>query len=178
MSDYFLIECDENTGNFFEPEQITGLLLISEANKNCGLYKVDGFYLVSEVPNHFTPIPMEMSNLIASAQGYTPAIALTRFEINKMYQNEREASKEVFFDNYTMIIKKYLQSQVDSPYFLAEAKYNSLDITFKGMFNGIVDYDENEDNVSFVTWDYFIYKSSSKSFNLDIDKLKKKFKGK
>lgn len=41
MSNHFLIDCDKETGNFVVPEAVTGLMLICDATKNCGLYLVD-----------------------------------------------------------------------------------------------------------------------------------------
>lgn len=175
MDYYCLIKWDgsEEEGKIPNLPDDTPFILIAGEPDYCewGLFECDlpdGY----QFNDYIQPIGEELDVLLYSAASYPPAIALAREDLEIALRKMKNVSKKDFEDMFKNILKQYLQLQKHSGHFLAESLENDEDYLIKGAFYWVIGYDHLNDEVKWVSDDYYIYENPSKSFGLDPQKLR------
>ncbi|MBC7475364.1 MAG: hypothetical protein H7263_13825 [Candidatus Sericytochromatia bacterium] len=117
----------------------------------------------------------ELDILIYSATTYPAAIAQAREEMEISCRKMGVISREVFSEMFKDILRQYLQLQQHSPNFLAESLIDEEEYLSKGGFYWIVGFDAVNNEVRWVSDDYYIYENPVEDFGLDPQRLRNIF---
>jgi hypothetical protein len=117
----------------------------------------------------------ELDILLYSAKSFPPAIALSRVEFEIASQDFKDMNKSDFTDLFSKIIKNQLQLQKYRPFFMAQSLVDEEDYLVKGAFYWITGFDRENNEVDWVSDDYFIYQSPVEDFGLNPYELSKIF---
>ena len=154
------------------PEEIPFLLLAGTPEiSNWSIFECD-LPEDFEFSDSVEPVPEEIELLLFSARGYPPAIALTRDDVEEFCLERTNISKEEFSDLFKRILKQHLELQRFNQYFLAEAAVDEEDYLVKEAFYWVVGYDQENNEVQWVSDDYYLYQNPISDFlGLDSNKL-------
>lgn len=137
--------------------------------------------LECELPDDFeftdqvSLVDEELEVLLYSANGYPPALALTRDDFEEFCYERKNLSKEDFSNIFKNILKQHLQLQRYNQFFLAEAKVDEEDYIVKGAYYWIVGFDFESSEVEWVSDDFYVYQNPCSDFGLDPLKMSKWF---
>lgn len=120
---------------------------------------------------HIEAVNIDLEILLFSSKGYPPAIAFMREDIEVFIEKTEEISKDSFIELILKLLKKHLQLQKHSPYFLSEAMVDEEDYLIKGAFYWIVGFNPETSEVEWVSEDYYIYENPASDFGLKANKL-------
>lgn len=170
MSNYYFLDWFLNEeGDFefvFDSYHVKGLLLIADSPYNYSIYRVSSIN-ENNLPKGIEKLSLELITLLQSSEGYRPAIALAREEVNKICDRRNPIQKKEFSNLYTEIVKKYLLEQPYKNYFLAEFLLDSSDDFSLNEFVWIIGYDSTNDFVKCVDSLYFTHMYPAKYFRFD-----------
>jgi hypothetical protein len=154
------------------PEGI-GFLMLAESGRACdgaafALFKccLPDDYEKSEGVNHVSD---ELVELLHSAEDYPPALALTREDL----ESEESRSEIEFSKTLVERLTFYLQEQIHSPFFIAEAKKTKIGYKHAGGYYWIVGCKDT--SVLWVSRDYYVYQDPLGDFELDANEIELRF---
>ena len=119
-------------------------------------------------------VPEYLVALLDSAiYEYPPALAVSRQKIAR----HEEMSRSEFMETFARCLRFYLDRQPASPFFLAKAIKQESGYKHTGSYYWIVGMGTGENPyVSWVSSDFFIYRSSATDFAVERAWLEKRFK--
>jgi len=169
----------KQTPDGFTPDlpEDKGFALIAEPSERAicagyALFKFDYDY-DEPLPQNVHEVPEELETLIMSAEDYPPALALTRDRAEK--ESPPECNQETFSAILIQILTEELEKQTESKYFLAKAIKDEIGYLCSGGYYWIVGYDPIDKFVSWVSWDFFVYRNPIGDFELSEEELISRF---
>jgi hypothetical protein len=146
--------------------EVNGFLLLAEPGRDSswGLFDVD---FVEDEPQAkgVEPVPEELDALLGSAEGYPPALALARDEIEKKTKAKLHCRDE-FARSYSELLRKHMTAQPTSRYVLAEVATGQLGYKHEGEFSWVIGFIPEQNLVKWVSWDYCVYTDPASDFRL------------
>mgnify|MGYP001338054120 CR=1 FL=1 len=151
-------------------------LLLAEPNSEAkyGLYEISK---LKELTKAIKKLDKELIELIDSAKGYPPALALAREQIRNAVKRKygNDFNKSNFLQEFSWLLKHHLENQKESRYFLAECLKEQIGYLRLNSFYWIIGWNSIQKLIFWVSDDYFIYQDSFEVFNLDESFLKHRF---
>ncbi|GIW23589.1 MAG: hypothetical protein KatS3mg068_2596 [Candidatus Sericytochromatia bacterium] len=183
MEYFCFIEWDEIENNELEipylpkiPDNIPFMLIAGNPDiSKWGLFECDLPEDYDFVNPNLELVSEELDILLYSAKSFPPAIAIARNEFEITCNNLKNITKQEFTDLFSKILKNQLQLQKYRPFFMAEALVDEEDFLVKGAFYWITGFDPENNEVDWVSDDYFIYQSPIEDFGLNPHDLKRIF---
>jgi hypothetical protein len=117
----------------------------------------------------------ELEILLYSANYYPPALALARADLEISCKDLSNISKELFSEIFSKILKKHLQLQRFSSYFLAQSQVEEEDYLVKGAFYWITGFDQETNEVEWVSDSFYIFQNPASDFGLEPQLLRRYF---
>ena len=149
------------------PDSVSCLLLADAEEGEWGLW----YYVVDE-PNTWTPehpVGSSLADLIESGKRYPPALALARQETKEVFKGH-DPTPEDLQRAYGAALQHHLSKQHEARYILAMALEGDGEDLCKGEWYWIVAADSSV--ISWVSDDYFLYRSPIATFDLTGAQLK------
>lgn len=119
------------------------------------------------------PVSDYLHDLLESAKGYPPALALTRKEV----RGNDFVSRSNFAEQLISRLEFHFARQRDNPYYTARKINQHFTWNSKGGFYWIVDYKPQDllESVAFVSNDYYICYASVEDFEIETTEVEKRF---
>jgi len=134
-----------------------------------GIFAVD-FSEDAEAVNiqGFRRVEIDLECFLMTAEGYPPALALTRRDLSNN-PRIRAMDQDEFSRAAVDCLRDHLRGQRTSGFFLAEALSDQVGYLRKGGFYWIIGYDPDQNKVNWVSDDYHVYTDSVDCFRLTRD---------
>lgn len=129
-----------------------------------------GLHVDEPLAPGFHGVPDELYVLLSSAEGYPPAIALSRDEVEKEWDGRRP-TRQQFAASLAESLRRHLRAQPHVNYRLAEGAVEDLGYLSKGEFCWVLEYKPASKSVRWVSNDYFVYENAASDFNLTQQQL-------
>ena len=112
-------------------------------------------------------ISEDLFEIIESAKHYPPALAIAREEIEREFEKfPDKLSKGVFLERYKTILVDLIKNQPNQKYIISEAVQTESGYLYKGGYYWIVDYSPYEEQITWVSRDYQLYKNHISYFKI------------
>jgi len=170
MSYCFLDYLPARDGHGLEPDcppRIDCLVLADGPGGEWGLFEIDD----DDTWAPETPVSDELVALIESGKRYPPALALARDEMGLVFDDHCPSQAD-FASAYRTALQTHLARQHESPYVLAEALTDEVVELTRGEWYWILDISGSPPAVSWVSDDFYVYRSDMSDFDLTGQQLK------
>lgn len=127
----------------------------------------------TQFPDNYERVDHYLHSLMYSARHFPPALAFAREKISDYCRERNDYSKNTFIKKYAEFLKYYLDNQKNYPFFMSQSKSEEVGWMMPGYYYWIVGFNELEDQVYWISDDYFIYQDAKQEFDVSYDDLVK-----
>ena len=157
------------------PDEAGFLLISSPGNLPWGIYRIRSFDRWHERHPSVSRVPLTLEELLISAEGYPPALALAKHEMDDLFR-EDFTTREQLAHEMTLSLRSLFEGQSESPYVLAKSLKEESGYRSAGEFVWLVrTLGDEAERVLWVSGDYELYADAACEFELSqkaIDKLR------